>query len=119
MTAQELRLELLQCALDRVGLLQHVDAVRAVFDHLPDALDMPLDGRESRVEDLLLCRHRYLFPTAALARGPSYCTPSPPGGMALWVANSRAWPVPRCRSSTTNVTVMSATTAPTARHSTP
>src|SRR5207244_5195274 len=64
MPAQQLGLELLQRALDGERLLQDVDAVGVVLDHLADALDVTLDRCETRVELALLCLHR-MPPTAS------------------------------------------------------
>src|SRR6266849_4188305 len=54
MTAEELALETLQRALDRVGLLQHVDAIGVFVDHAFDRLDVAFDTREARPELMLL-----------------------------------------------------------------
>ena len=53
MALEERGLERLERALDRVGLLDDVDAVLVVLDHLADALQVALDGGEA-IQDLLL-----------------------------------------------------------------
>ena len=57
------RLERLQGALDGVGLLEDVDAVHVLLDHLADALEVALDGRQSIEDVLLVGLHVRLHPT--------------------------------------------------------
>src|SRR5437867_3308799 len=52
---EERRLERLQGALDGVALLEHVDAIRVLVDHLADALEVALD-RGQPVQQVLLAR---------------------------------------------------------------
>src|SRR5262245_47035914 len=57
MSGEECVLQLIDCALDGEGLLEDIDAIGVILDHLADTLQVPFNRREAIEHILLICLH--------------------------------------------------------------